>query len=243
MNRRSTDLGLPRRALAAAALAAALVATPARAQRRETAPPTPRAAKLDVPLPPPPPGTRLEPRGATFGVAVGPWAAFDTGKSIALHADYGLPRTPPGWGKLELEGRVAVTVARPAEETPLTRVVQPPYGPPVLVDAGSEETRVWLVEVVPTARLRLPLGTGFALYADGGVGLVQTVERYDRVEMFQGHVVKRQNVTGLVFRLGGGFSLDVTERVRVLFAPIALSFHAGPKFSGFAPSLGVAYRP
>lgn len=229
--------------LLALAAAATLLATPAEAQRGAAAPPPSRTATTDVPLPPPPPGTRLERRGATIGLAVGPWAAFETGKSNAVHLDYGFLRTPPGWRKLELEVRLAATVARPSEDTPLTRWVQPPYGLPVAVDAGVEETRVWLIEIVPTARVRWPIANRLALFADGGLGIVQTIEEYEREEMFRGRIVTRQNVTGLVVRAAGGLALDVAERVRVLFVPLALSFHAGPKFSGFAPYLGVAYRP
>ncbi len=232
----------PRLALAALSALAALAAAPAEAQRRDAAlAPTPRPA--EVPLPPPPPGTHLAGRDATLGVAVGPWAAFRTGKSVALHVDYGFPRTPPSWRRLSLEYRLAAMIARPSEETPLTRTVIPPFGLPVEVDAGVEETSVWLLEVVPTARVRLPVGTGFALFADGGLGLVQTVEKYDRVEMYRGHVEEKQNVTGLVVRLGAGLALDVSARLRVVLQPLALSFHLGPKFSGYAPSVGVAYRP
>lgn len=230
--------------LATAAALAALVAAPASAQRRDAGgAPAPRSAATEIPLPPPPPGTHLARRDSTVGVAVGPWAAFRTGKSVALHLDYGFPRTPPGWRRVGLELRLSAMVARPTEETPLTRTVIPPFGLPVEMDAGVEDTRVWLVEVVPTARLRLPVGTGFALFADGGVGLAQTIEKYDRIEMYRGHVEEKQNVTGLVVRVGAGLALDVGERVRLLFQPLALSFHVGPKFSGYAPSLGVAYRP
>lgn len=245
MNRDRPARRRARLALAAAATVAALAAAPAGAQRRDGAAlaPAQRPAGQEIPLPPPPPGTHLARRSATLGVAVGPWAAFDTGKSFALHVDYGFPRTPSGWRKVALEYRLGAMIARPAEETQLTRTVIPAFGPPVEMDAGVEDTRVWLVEIVPTARLRLPVGTGFALFADGGLGLVQTIEKYDRVEMYRGHVEEKQNVTGVVVRLGAGLALDVSERLRVVLQPLALSFHLGPKFSGYAPSVGVAYRP
>jgi hypothetical protein len=236
-----------RRALAAAAIAAALaspasaLAAPAAAQQKDLTPraTASRASKADVPLPPPPAGTRLEHRGATLGVALGPWAAFDTGKSIAAHLDYGFPRTPPGWSRLELEYRLAVMVSRPSEDTPLTRTTLPPFGQ---MDVGVKRTRVWLFEAVPTARLRLPVGPAFALVADGGLGLAQTLERYESEETFVGHTVKTRNVTGLVLRVGGGASLDVGERLRVVFLPVALSLQLGPGYGGYAPSLGIAYR-
>ena len=242
MKRPPTTRPAPRLALAIVGLAAALAAGPAEAQRGGGVPPS-RTTGAEVPLPPPPPGTRLERRGATFGVAVGPWAAFETGKSNAVHADYGFPHELAGLGRLQLELRLGVTIARPTEDTPISRAILPAFGPPVYVDAGVEELRAWLVEVVPTARVRLPLANRFAVFVDGGAGIVQTREEYDRQEMFRGRVVTRRWVTGLALRVGAGLSLDVAERVRVLFEPLALSFHAGPKFSSFAPSLGVAYRP
>ncbi|HEY6005563.1 MAG TPA: hypothetical protein VIV57_21965, partial [Anaeromyxobacter sp.] len=193
----------------------------------------------DVPLPPPPAGTRLERRGATLGLAVGPWAGFGTGKSIAAHLDYGFPRTPAGWSRFELEYRLAVMVSHPSQDTTLSRATVPPFGQ---MDVGVKETRVWLFEAVPTARLRFPVGPTFALLADGGLGLAQTLERYESEETFVGHTVKTRNVTGLVVRVGAGASLDVGERLRIVFLPVALSLQLGPGYGGYTPSLGIAYR-
>lgn len=228
-------------ALAAPAAAFAAPAAPAAAQQKDLTPrpAAPRAARADVPLPPPPAGTRLERRGATLGIAVGPWAAFDTGKSLAAHLDYGFLRTPAGWSRLELEYRLAVMISRPSEDTTLSRTTLPPFGQ---IDVGVKRTRVWLLEAVPTARLRYPVGPAFALVADGGLGLAQTLERYESEETFVGHTVKTRNVTGLVLQFGGGASLDVGERLRILFLPVALSFQLGPGYGGYAPSLGIAYR-
>jgi hypothetical protein len=252
VNRASPARAPARRALVAAALAAALAAPTALAapatgsaapapQKEATSsrPAASRAARADVPLPPPPAGTRLERRGATLGVAVGPWAAFDTGKSFAAHLDYGFPRTPPTWSRLELEYRLAVMISRPSEDTTLSRTALP--GQPQL-DVGTKKTRVWLFEAVPTARVRYPVGPTFALVADGGLGLAQTLERYESEETFVGHAVKTRNVTGLVVRVGGGATLDVGERLRFVFLPVALSFQLGPGYGGYAPSLGIAYR-
>jgi len=249
--KRST-LPRARRALVAAAIAMALAAAPAEAQRKDPAPrpapaaaaPGPKLPAADVPLPPPPTGTRLEPRrDATLAVGIGPWAAFDTGESVALHVDYGFSRTPPGFGRLELEYRLVVMISRPSEDTPITLLVPPPLGfTPIAIDGGVEQARVWLIEVVPTARLRLPIGASFALHADAGLGLVQTVETYEREELFVGHTKETQNVTGLVLRLGAGLALDVTPRMRVVLQPLAFSIHIGPEYGGYAPSLGLAYR-
>lgn len=228
----------------AALVTAALLPSHAVALPPEASPSKPRLSAGGVPLPPPPPGTTLRRReGATYGVAVGPWAAFDLGQAIALHLDYGLLRTPPGWARAQLEWRLAVMVARPAEETDLTRTVTPPFGPPITISAGAEELRVWLVEVVPMARIRLPLGASFALHADAGLGLAQTLEKRDRQEMFAGHVEETRNVTAPLLRLGVGMSLDLSSSLRLLFDPVVLSLHLGSDFSGFAPTIGLAWRP
>jgi hypothetical protein len=237
----------------AAALAAALpagatqklpptsTARPAAAAR----PTTPPAAAPLAPVAPGAPATSAASvaRVAWIGGGVGAVSAFDVGKGVALHLDYGLLRTPRGWRKLTLEYHLAATFAMPAGETPLTATVAPPLGgPPVSVDAGEEKVSALLFEVVPTARVLWALRPGFALFADGGLGLCQTVERYERAEMFQGKRERTDYVTGGVARLGLGLAADVSERWRVVFEPVAFSFQAGPKFSAFTPTLGVAYR-
>lgn len=254
MIRRPTARLRARRALAGAAvLAAALAPFGASAEPRDVAPralkpsrpalEAPRPASAEVPLPPPPQGTRLERRGATLGVGVGPWAGFGTGKSLAAHLDYGFPRTPVGWSRLELEVRLAVMVSRPSKDTALTRTVVSPYTlTATQIDVGVENARAWLFEAVPTARVRLPFGPSFALVADGGVGLAQTLERIESDQTFIGHEVRTKNVTGVVVRLGGGATLDVGERLRLVFLPVVLDFLIGPKYGGYAPTLGVAYR-
>lgn len=258
----------PRSALAPLALAAALAATSAAAQGKEAAassrpasprsappagraqpaaaPQAPVAAATAIPLPPPPSGTTLQRRSTEgwLGLAVGPHAAFSSGESIALHADYGVLRTPPGWRRLALEYRLAFLLARPGDETALTRFVPSPYGPGypgTQVPAGVERARAWVVEVVPTARVRVAWEK-FALFADGGLGLVQTLERYEREESFVGRSERTENVTGLVLHAGAGMSFDLSPRTRVLLQPLAFSFQLGPELSAYTPSLGLSYR-
>lgn len=237
-----------RRILALAALAAA---APALAQARRDsaaasrpAAPTSARAAAEIPLPPPPEGTALRPRRAAWlAVSAGPWAGFDAGQSAALLVDYGFLRTPAAWRRLELEVRLSVMVARPTEDTDLTVLVLPPFGvTPVPVAAGSEEQRAWVVEVVPEARLRLPVGPKFALLAGAGVGLAQSVERSERTEMFAGRTETTDNVTGLVLRVSAGMSFDLSARTRLLFQPVAFSLQLGPGFSAWVPNLGLAYR-
>jgi hypothetical protein len=241
VNRRTSARHKARTALFGAALAAALAASPAAAQQKDAGArvASPRPGRVDVPLPPPPDGARLEHRGGTLAVGIGPWAGFGTGSSFAMHVDYGFPRTPPSWGRLQLEYRLAVTASHPSKDTTITRVVLPPVAQ---IDVGVEKARVWLFEAVPTARVRLPVSPTFALFADAGLGLAQTFERYETEATFVGHTLRTKNVTGLALRAAGGASLDMGERWRVLFLPVALSFQLGPKYGGYAPSVGVAYR-
>jgi hypothetical protein len=196
-----------------------------------------------VPLPPPPPAdTVLRPRGGWLTVSAGAWAGFDLGQSLALHVDYGIERTPASWRRLGLEYHLSVMGSRPTDETELTRVVTQPYPyPPLSIPAGLEKTESWVVEVVPTARVRLAFEK-FALFADGGVGLAQTVQKVERDEMFEGHTTATENVTGLVLRLGAGMSFDLSPRTRLLLVPVAISVQLGPSYSAYTPSLGLSYR-
>lgn len=220
-------------------LAAALAAAPpALAQPAPTA----------VPLPPPPPGTTLvapeaAPNGGGwFGVAAGPYAAFERGRSFALVLDYGIPRAP--LGRFDLEWHLAVVAASPSEESGLSRLQPSPgFGVPAMsVPSGIEEASALVLEVVPMARLRYAFVPGFALVVDGGVGVCQTFERYERDEMFVGRSEESKNVTGVVLRAGLGVAVDFTPRLRLLFEPVALSAQLGADYSGFTPLLGLAYR-
>lgn len=220
-------------------LAAALTAAP-RAGAQPTA---------AVPLPPPPPGTTLVAPAATpsggggwFGLAAGPYAAFDRGRSFALVLDYGIPRAP--WGRFDVEWHLAIVAANPGEETGLSRLQPSPgYGVPAMsVPSGVEDASAVVVEVVPMARLLYPVVPGFALVVDGGVGVCQTFERYERDEMFVGRSEQSKNVTGAVLRAGLGVAVDFTPRLRLLFEPVAFSAQLGADYSGFTPLLGLAYR-
>jgi hypothetical protein len=237
------------------ALAAALgAAAPAAAAAPKSAPPAParatavaaapaRAASAPAPTPAAPRGTSPVARAAWFGAAVGAVSAFDIGKGMAFHLDYGIPRTPAGWRKLELEWHLVASFAMPSGDTPLTATVPVPSGLGSLqVDAGSEDVSALVFEVVPTARVLWTMTRGVAFFADGGVGLCQTVERYERAEMFRGRSEWRDYVTGVVLHAGIGLAADVTPRWRLVFQPVAFDVQLGPKFSAFTPTLGVAYR-
>lgn len=248
----------PRRRLAVAALVAALAAAPAAAQPRKdaaakarapsaassTAPalaaPAPAPSQLPLPVAP-----AAGPVGAGrvgwLAASGGAWLGFDSGQGGAVQLDYGYVRTPQGWSRLQLEVRLAATVARASDSTDLSTTM-PTYGGLVQVPAGVEKTSAWIVEVVPGARLLYPVTPKFSLFGDAGLGLVQTIEKHERDELFVGHTETTKNVTGLVLRLGAGMSFTLSERARLLFLPVALSLQVGTGFSAYVPTLGLAYR-
>jgi hypothetical protein len=199
-------------------------------------------SRLEAASVPPPPGARLHGRDRWIAVSPGGFSA-DLGKSVAVQVDYGQDRTPPGWRKLRLEWHLAVMVARPSDETPILRVTTPPGSLyPVQEPAGVETVRAYVVEVAPAARLRLPFAEKLGVFVDAGAGLCQSIEEYEREETFVGRSVRTQNVTGIVLRGAAGITFEATERLRVLFVPIALSHQIGPGFSAYTPSIGLAYR-
>jgi hypothetical protein len=224
-----------------AALAAVVTAAAPAAAPKSNVParaPVPPAAQREAP-----PRAGAPGRTAWAGVGLGAVSAFDTGKGLLLHVDYGILRTPPRWRKLELEWHLVASFGLPSGETPLTATVPAPSGVgQVQVDAGSEDVKALLFEVVPTARVLWTVTRGVAFFADGGLGLCQTVERYERSEMFQGRSERSEYVTGAVARAGVGLAADVTPGWRLVFQPVAFELQLGPKFSAFTPSLGLAYR-
>jgi hypothetical protein len=253
-------LAAPARAETPARRAASKPASPASAAQKApaavAAPATPSsgpldaAPRVDVPLPPPPPGTARvaaapASRGAWLGLSLGAFAAFDRGQSVTGQIDYGIERTPPGWSRLQLEWHLVAAVARPSADTELTRTeLVPGSFPPSYrqVAAGSERATALVAEIAPTARLRYPVVPGFALFADGGAGIVQTIEKYQRNETFVGTSTTTKNVTGLSLRAALGLSVDLGERTRLVFEPVAFDLLLGTDYSAFTPNIGVAYR-
>lgn len=240
--RRETAVATPARATAPATPTTAPPArTPAAAPLRAT---PPAAAPLPLPLPPQPAAAVApDARVGWLTLAVGAWAGFDLGQSLAAQVDYGIERTPPSWTRLGLEVHLSVMGSRPTDETDLTRTIVQPYYPyqATSVPAGVENTEAWVVEVALSARARLPFEK-FALFADGGVGVAQSVERVERDELFEGTTVTTENVTGLVLKLGAGMSFDLGTRTRLLLVPVALSVQLGPSYSAYTPYLGLSYR-
>jgi hypothetical protein len=239
----------------ALAAALALLGAPAvsdaqtRAKRSTAAPaattPRPAAAPpkaFEVPLPPPPaaaPPARL----AWMGVSAGPFVGLDRGSGFTVAIDYGRTATPSSWRRAELELHLPVTISRPTNEEDLT-VSFTFLGETFTDTFGSLEETATLVEVVPTARLRVPIGPArkVALFADGGVGLAFGVLNEVDDQRFSGRTETTDAAMALALRLGAGLSYDATPRLRLLFQPVALTFHAGTDWSSYTALAGLSYR-
>jgi hypothetical protein len=160
-----------------------------------------------------------------------------------MQVDYGMLRTPETWRRFDLEWHLVASFSAPSGSTDLTASVLPPGATaPVQVNAGKEDVSAMLFEAVPTARVLWNVAPRVALFADGGLGLCQTVESYDRTEMYVGHSTYKEYATGLVLHAALGMAADLTPRWRFLLVPVGFSLQLGPKFSGFTPSFGLAYR-
>ena len=180
---------------------------------------------------------------AWLGLSVGALSAFDVGQSLSMQVDYGVVRTPASWRRFDLEWHLVLGFSAPSGKTDLTTTVVPPggYGA-VAVSSGTEKVSALLFEIVPTARLHYNVSRGFSVFADGGLGLCQSLESYDRTEMYVGHSTWKESATGLELRTALGMAVDVTPRWRLLLVPVGFTLQLGPKFSGFTPSFGLAYR-
>jgi hypothetical protein len=233
-------------ALVLAAFAAAPQAADAAPEDAVPLPPPPRGMHRlpsTAPPAPPPASTNLSSRPGWLSISAGPYEAFERATSVALVLDYGFAAASPRLPRGELEWHLVVLGKRPADDSALTGLVTPsPFAPPVAAPVGTAEDRAWVLEVVPTARFRLPLANGFALFAEGGAGLCQTYEQRVEDRAFAGRTEKTKLVTGGVLRLGVGMSYDLAESVRVVFHPAALSIEIGASWSGFTPTLGLAFR-
>lgn len=197
----------------------------------------------EVPLPPPPRAAASRPPG-WLAVSAGPFAAFDRGQSVGLAVDYGYDVTPARLRGWRLEAHLVLVAARPSEDTALFQelAVPVPGVPPERIPAGVEEARALVVSLVPVARLRRELAPGFAVELDGGAGLYQTLERYERDETFLGRSERTKNVTGIALHAAAGVALDLSPRTRLVFRPFAFDLLPGSDWSAFSPRMGLAFR-
>jgi hypothetical protein len=198
----------------------------------------------DVPLPPPPPGLRLLPsRAAWLAVSGGPFAALKQGSATALTLDYGFASSRQPWSGTDLEWHLVAVGAAPGHDGALV-VTAPafPGGPSVSTVVGTSRRSAWVAQLAPTARLRRVLAPGFAVFADGGLGLGLAWDETVEDQAFVGRTTTTRATLAVVARLGAGVTWDATERLRLVLHPIALSAELGSDWSAFTPSLGLAFR-
>lgn len=204
----------------------------------------------DVPLPPPPGGTSLQPgAGArTYKLALmGGFLDQGGAASGSIQIDVGLVATPRNWNRFQLEWHLPVRLARPQWDGRLSRVVGRPFPlPSYAVDVGTTKDTVWVAEAVATARLILPVAPGFALHVEAGAGLSQTVQTHVEDEIYVGRTSTRKLVFAPALRGAIGLTYKATDRLELVLQPAVLGTRLGTDDSSFDSSFsalwGVSYR-
>ncbi len=205
------------------------------------------AHAVDVPLPPPPSGTSLQPgasSGRTYKLAVMGGFLSQEVASPTLQLDVGLVATPASWKRFELEWHLPIRVGRPKWDGMLTRTIVYPSVPPVVTEepVGTTQDTVWLFEAIPTARLILPAAPGFSIHVEAGLGLSQTVEDHIEDQIYVGRTETRTLVFAIGFRAAIGLSYAVSDRLELLMQPFVLGSRLGAGDSNFSALWGLSYR-
>jgi opacity protein-like surface antigen len=192
----------------------------------------------DVPLPPPPAGTSLDDGGSpgrAFKLAVlGGFLAQGEIGSPSLAVDLGMVATPPSWRRVQLEWHLPIRVARPHWEGILFDSVGDPN--------GTTEDTIWLGEALASARLLVPVATGFSLFAEAGVGLAFTSEEHVEDETFVGVTTDTKLVIAPSFQGSIGLTYALSERLDVVFQPVAFGRRAKADESTLSALWGLSYR-
>jgi hypothetical protein len=204
------------------------------------------AAGADIPLPPPPSGTALQGGGVRsykFAVLGGFLSQSDVA-SATVELDLGLVSTPPGWKRVQFEWHLPVRAGRPKWDGTLSRTVLVSAVPPVTTTepVGTTRDTVWLVEAIPSARLILPVATGFALHIEAGIGLSQSVETHIEDQIYVGRTEVRKLVLAPIVRGAIGLTYRMGERLDLVMEPFVLGSRIGTGDSSFSALWGISYR-
>ena len=204
------------------------------------------ARAADVPLPPTPSGTALQggvPRTYKLAVLGGFLSEGDV-SSLSLQVDIARVATPAGWTRVEFEWHLPIRGGRTMWDGVLTRTVTLPTSPPTSYQepVGTTDDTVWLFEATPSARLILPVGPGFALHAEAGVGLALTRVTHIEDEQFIGHTTERKLVLAPTVRFALGLTYKLGERLDVVFQPVALARRSSADGATFSALWGLSYR-
>jgi len=205
---------------------------------------TPLAGRAaDVPLPPPPAGTVLQPTipsGRGYRLAfLGGFLAQGGFASPNLQVDVGRDYTPAKWTRGRLELHLPIRVARPHWEDAITVTDPITLAPTTL---GTTEDTVWIFEGIPSGRLVLPVAPGLALHVEAGVGLAVTYERHLEDEVFVGRTTERKLVLAPTINAALGLTYRMSDRLDVVFQPIVLGRRARADGGTFSALWGLSYR-
>jgi hypothetical protein len=204
------------------------------------------AAGADVPLPPPPSGTALQGGGLRsykFAVLGGFLSQSDVA-SATVELDLGLIATPPSWKRVQFEWHLPVRAGRPKWDGTLSRTVVDSIYPPLSHSetVGTTNDTVWLVEAIPSARLILPVATGFALHVEAGIGLSQSIETHVEDEIYIGRTEVRKLVLAPIVRGAIGLTYRMGERFDLVMQPFVFGSRIGTGDSSFSALWGISYR-
>lgn len=207
----------------------------------------PGALAFDVPLPPPPSGTALQPAATTppGSYSVGLSAGFLSQGGVAsamLQVDVGRRLDLEALKRVRLEVHLPVRVARPEWTGTITETVIDPFLGPITSDVGTSEDRIWIFEAIPTARLVVPAVQRLALHAEVGVGLAVTSERHVEDVAFIGRTTDTSLVLAPTIHFALGLTWQLGERLDLVFQPVALGRRAKADAGTFSALWGLSYR-
>jgi hypothetical protein len=207
----------------------------------------PRAAPSDdVPLPPPPPGTVLQASTSpTYRLAV--LAGFLSEGSVSspsLQLDLSRAATPASWTRAQLEWHLPVRAGHLQWDGVLMQTVTLPTYPPTSYQqpVGTSRDTVWLLEAMPSARLILPVAPGFALHAEGGIGLSLTSETHVEDQAFVGQTRERKLVLAPAIRVALGLTYRIGDRLDLVMQPVAFARRSSSDSATFSAHWGLSYR-
>ncbi len=216
---------------AAAALALALVPTLSAAQ---TAPakkkPAPAAATAPDPAPAPAPAARASSSSLPYGITVGIGPSFEGSTALKLRLE-GSMQLRPLFPNSTFELALPLGFVFWGQSEPLFY----PY---------SFDYSYFRFEVVPTARIGVPVAKDLGLYGDAGIGF-----QYYHVSFSTNYPYSyfpfslSSSGAGGIFKLAGGGYWSIDPHWRLFLEPIGLNFYFGGG-SGFVYSimLGAGYH-
>jgi hypothetical protein len=201
---------------------------------------------VDVPLPPPPPGTNLQASTGGYKVALlGGFLGQGDVASASLQLDVARRADFPQLKRIAVEWHLPIRVARPQWDGALTRTIVVPiaYGGGAIQETvGTTKDTNWIFEGIPSARAILPIVPGFAIHAEVGIGLAVTAETHVEEEFHVGHTTTRKLVVAPSVSAAFGLTYQIGDRLDVVFQPLVFGRRAKADASTFSALWGLSYR-